>query len=118
MVEESGKSDRVRIISFNESVLEKAKQQLPAVPCYLLRFHVPRKSYAAFVSRLDRMNLDGADLFHGTITPELVTLLNSRGYTVISWTVDSLRTARRLISYGVTGITTNVAGWFNKKLRD
>ena len=116
VIRKSGKSGNIRIISFKKTVLKQAKRLLPEVPCYLLALHIPRSGYSSLIEELGELNLDGVDLFRAAVTPELVTLLSENGFTCITWTVNGLSTARRMITAGVSGITTNTAGWFRRKM--
>jgi glycerophosphoryl diester phosphodiesterase len=117
VIRESGREENIRIISFKREVLQKAKQQLPEIPCYLLLLHVPRDSYISLIEELKAFDLDGIGLISAAVTPELVEILSENGFGCITWTVNSLAAAGKLIEAGVTGITTNVAGRFKRKIR-
>ena len=107
VISASGMRDRVRILSFDAEVLERMGTALPGVPRYLLAFSAAPGNYSAIVLRLAELGLDGLDVYHRRITPELVTMLHARGLACIAWTVDNPEDIRRLISMGVDGITTN-----------
>jgi glycerophosphoryl diester phosphodiesterase len=44
---------------------------------------------------------------HTLVTPDRLSALHARGVTVLAWTVNDLATARRLVSWGVDGITSD-----------
>ncbi len=46
-------------------------------------------------------------LYHKLITKELVDFLHSKNYKIHAWTVDDIKTAKKLVSHGVDSITTN-----------
>ena len=55
---------------------------------------------------------DGVDLSADpSLDGPFVEKLRQAGLEVYVWTVDSPEVARRLIGFGVAGITTNRAGW-------
>jgi glycerophosphoryl diester phosphodiesterase len=49
----------------------------------------------------------GVTLFSRLITPRLVDLAHRLGLQIYTWTVDDLAEMRRLMAYGVDGITSN-----------
>ncbi len=56
---------------------------------------------------LRRSRADAAYLQHRLITPPLIAALHRVGCGVYAWTVDEPDDARRLIGWGVDGVTTN-----------
>ena len=61
--------------------------------------------------------LDGVDLdASGPVNAALVNQLKAAGLKVYVWTVDSPAKARKLVTAGVDGITTNRPGWLREKL--
>ena len=56
---------------------------------------------------LRRAHADAAYLQWRLVTPTLVAALHAAGLGIYAWTVDSAADARRLIAWGIDGITTN-----------
>lgn len=52
--------------------------------------------------------------FHGLLTPATVDALKSAGSIIFAWTVDSEPRARRLLAWGVDGITSNRIEMLNR----
>ena len=123
-IEESGKKEQVVIISFNLEAVAQAKQAMPQVPAYWLvstkrdkqtKKILPHDSQWLQIAR-DR-GLDGLDVDSAGVTPEFVQAAKKVGQKLYVWTVDDPVEARKLIEWGVAGITTNRPGWLRQQLQ-
>lgn len=106
-IEKSGKMKQCIIISFDFDALAEAKAALPKIPVYYLSSKVTTNSFTDLLKRLHENNIDGLNLNSATITPELATLCKQNHVQLLSWTIDDVELAKKLIGLGVTGITTN-----------
>ncbi len=116
-------SDQIVPICLQLPVVAAIKRALPQCPAYWV---VARKENSSdWIRPLDEIlreaveaNLDGLDLdAKGPIDADLVRRANAAGLRVCAWTVDDPMLARRLINFGVEGITTNKPGWLREQLR-
>jgi len=112
----TGLTEKTAVISFNQAALIEIKKKLPSVPCYLLKVTCPEEKLKKTIFLLNENSLDGLDIYHPSITEEIVKALHNEGLSCIGWTVNTLNTARRLISWGIDGITTNKPGRFAEHL--
>lgn len=58
-------------------------------------------------ARLNEYNLD-LDIYHGSLTKELLDRVHADGHKVNVWTVDTLEVAEKMAEYGVDFITSNI----------
>jgi glycerophosphoryl diester phosphodiesterase len=71
----------------------------------------------SLIEKLRGSGLNAVDLhFRGPLKAPFVNALHSAGFKVYVWTVDSPADARKLITAGVDGITTNRPGWLRAQL--
>lgn len=60
--------------------------------------------------------LDGISLSYNIINEEVAKEAKNLGLDLYTWTVDNPAEAKRLISLGVKGITTNRPGWLEEQI--
>ncbi len=102
-IREIGWLDHVVFIAFAYENLTKLRKLLPSQPCQFLTDNIP----AGLSDRLASDKID-LDVYFPALTKELVEEFHSKGITVNCWTVNEADDARRLISWGVDYITTNI----------
>ena len=124
-VEASGKrADQIVFISFNAPAIAEVKRLMPQHRAFLLIDLRPdqrtgRRSPTVeeVIAAARRVKADGVDLSADpSLDRPFVEKLRQAGLEVYVWTVDSPEVARRLIGFGVAGITTNRAGWMKAQL--
>lgn len=109
-----GKDRRFVFIGFDFQTISDTKKAFPQNPCYwlcsnadLLKKNLPL---------VPKAGLEGISLSWNIISKEVVNEAGKLNLELFSWTVDNPEEAKRLISYGVKGITTNRPGWLNEEI--
>ena len=122
---ESGKGPaQLAIISFQAATIAEAKRSLPEIPAYFLASFKQDKETGAWtppveelIDRAKSIGADGLDLsYAGPLDRTLVQRVKAAGLKPLVWTLDDAVVARKLIAWGVEGITTNRAGWLRQQL--
>lgn len=112
----------IRTIAFDPAAVILSKRFLPNIKCYwLYNWYVAKETGKLsntdneILRTLKMLNADGIDM---NVTPwvsvEFVEALKENNFDFVTWTVDKLADAVRLLSLGVDAITTN----YPKKMRD
>ncbi len=105
VVNSSGKKKQLIFIAFDWETIVEAKKIFPKNECYWLC-----SSQSLVVQKLPevkRNRLDGINLSYKIVDDQLMAKTKQAGIKVLSWTIDDLEEARRLVDLGVTAITTN-----------
>jgi glycerophosphoryl diester phosphodiesterase len=117
-VRASGKAPaQLAVISFQLDAVAEAKRRLPEIPAYYLASFNRDSATGAWAPTIDALiarargaKLDGLDLaYTGPLDADAARRIRAAGLALHVWTVDDPEVARRLIGYGVDGITTNRA---------
>lgn len=113
-VENFGKDRKFVFIAFDFKTISDTKKVFPGNSCYwlcsnadLLKKNLPL---------VPQSGLDGISLSWNIITREVVNEAGRLNLELFSWTVDNPEEAKRLISLGVRGITTNRPGWLIEQI--
>ncbi len=110
----------VKFIGFNLKTLKLLKGQLPKYECFLLyqmKFPFFIKSIESLIKLVRKANLDGLDLYYKTLkTKADVEKIKNSGLELFVWTVNDPNAAKKLVEWGVDGITTDKAQWLREKL--
>lgn len=106
-IEKSGKMSQCIIISFDFDALVDAKKALPKIPAYYLLSKVTAQTFEELLPRLKESNIDGLNLNYNTITLEMANLCKKHNIPLLAWTVDDPEVSKKLVSSGVSAITTN-----------
>jgi glycerophosphoryl diester phosphodiesterase len=125
VVERCGLEPRqIVLISLQFETIAEIKQAIPQCPAYwVVEFKQDPKgvwqpSSAEVLRRAQAAKLDGLDLMaNGPIDSTFCQQILAAGFGLCVWTVDDPELARRLIDFGVQGITTNRPGWLREQLR-
>jgi glycerophosphoryl diester phosphodiesterase len=121
----AGKTTRQTvIISFNADALAAAKKSLPQLKAYYLSSLKQDKQTKAWSPTVDELiaaakqiGADGLDVqSKPPLDSQFVKKVKDAGLEMYAWTVDDPGEARRLVEYGVDGITTNRAAWMREQL--
>lgn len=122
-IEESGKIDQMEIISGDLEVLAECKKLMPSVPVYWVKASEKDKSTnkrlpydESVIQKALDYGLDGLDLYYVGLTKDFVQKAHDKGLEMYVWTVNDIEDARRMIIYGVDGITTDYPGKIRKEL--
>lgn len=109
-----GKGKRFVFIAFDYNTICETKKVFPSNKCYWLcsNSDLLQKNIAL----VQVSGLNGVSLSYTLITNEVAARIRDLGLELFSWTVDDPSEARRLISLGVKGITTNRPGWLNEQI--
>ncbi len=111
----------IKFISFNAGILSDLKKVFPRIPTYfiyeknksLLRNSIIEK----LIVRCKKSGFEGLDLDYRLLKKkEDVEQIKSQGLSLYVWTVDNPSTAKKLLKWGVDGITTNRAAWLKSQL--
>jgi len=101
-------------ISFDFKTIADTKKVFPANSCYWLcsNAELLEKTFP----QVSPAGLEGVSLSWNIINDSVIRKAMDLNLEVYSWTVDDPAEAKRLISLGVKGITTNRPGWLNENL--
>lgn len=113
-------SEQVRVISFDEAVVETSKQMMPEVKAYWLvnRKKVQKMGVAGVVERAKALGADGLDVQAGE-TPDrrLIAAVRAAGLEFHVWTVNEPERARAFSEAGADSVTTDWPGKVKGGLR-
>ena len=104
-VDQAGAEDRVAGCG-DWNHLDRLGELLPRVP----RFYTIGKvrDLESLRPRLARREVRAVSIYRGAVTPAIVRELKNAGVeTTIAWTVNDPAEARRLLSWGIDGITSD-----------
>jgi glycerophosphoryl diester phosphodiesterase len=110
------KNRNFTFICFDFQTICDTKEVFPDNPCYWLC-----SSPAILEANFDKIpgaGLEGISLAYMIINESVMKKAESLNLEVYSWTVDNPDEAKKLISLGVKGITTNRPGWLREKIAD
>jgi glycerophosphoryl diester phosphodiesterase len=118
------KPEQTAVISFKLDSCAAVKKLMPELKVYFLaQFTVDKKTgkQPPTVDELIKMakdaNLDGLDLaYKGPVDAAAVKRIHDAGLECYVWTIDELDVAKKFVSAGVDGITTNRAMWLREQL--
>ena len=125
-IEKSGiEKYQIEIISFNYSALKLAKTILPDVTMlYLTELDYSWLSKALspsvdeLIKRAKIAYLNGLNVWAGkTLNKNFIQKVKGAGLLLYVWTVNDPEIAKKLVSWGIDGITTDRAEWMTKKLQ-
>lgn len=125
MLTKSGLANhQIQIIAFSIKTLRNAKEMMPQYkmfwllnldhswPPYLVRVNKKR-----ILRKLQRYNLDGLNVWAGKkLDAGFIQFFTNNGFEVLTWTVNDLQHARKLMGQGIGGITTDKAAWMIKEM--
>ena len=105
IVDSCGKKQQSIFIAFDWQTILEAKKLFPANKCYWLS-----SSSADVYAKMEeaaKNKLDGLNLNSKIVDQEMVAEAKSAGLEMLSWTIDDVTKAKRLVQLGVSAITTN-----------
>ena len=112
----------LRIIAFDPAAVILSKKYLPNIKCYwLYNWYLAKEtgklsnSEKEILNTLKMLDADGIDInVNPFVSVEFTNALKGNNFDFVTWTVDKLEDAVRLLSLGVNAITTN----YPKKMRE
>lgn len=113
-IRKSGKNIKYVFIAFDFQTISDTKKKFPKLACYWLC-----SSPALLEQNLDKVHaaaLEGVSLNNKLINERIAKSVKDLGLELFAWTVDDPEEAKRLISLGVKGITTNRPGWLYQNI--
>jgi glycerophosphoryl diester phosphodiesterase len=114
ITDKNGKDKKFVFIAFDLTTISLTKKAFPQNACYWLCSNpeLLKKNIGA----CKEAGLDGISLSYNIINEEVAKETRNLGLEVYTWTVDNPDEAKRLISLGVKGITTNRPGWLEQQI--
>jgi len=107
-------------IGFKLETIGALKKLLPKFEAYwLLRPFFPyfRVNIERAIQKAKSVKADGLDLHYKILrNPDEVNRIHEAGLKVFVWTVNDVEIARKFVSFGVDGITSDKAAWLKAKL--
>lgn len=113
-IEKNGRNKKIVFISFDLQTITETKKTFPENKCYWLCSN--RELLEKNLNHIPGAGLDGVSLSYGIINENVAAEVNKLNLDLFAWTVDDPEEARRLISLGIKGITTNRPGWLNDQI--
>ncbi|HEX4608949.1 MAG TPA: glycerophosphodiester phosphodiesterase [Urbifossiella sp.] len=108
------------VISFNAASVAAMKKARPDVPAYwIVSLGAKGKAPAAetLIAKAKEIHADGLDLSASEALDEpYAKAVKAAGLKLYVWTVNDPAVARRMVTVGVDGITTDRPGWLREQL--
>jgi len=101
-------------ISFSYETIADTKKMFPGNSCYWLCSNAGL--FEKTFEKVSPAGLEGVSLSWSIINENVIRKASDLNLEVYSWTVDDPAEAKRLITLGVKGITTNRPGWLNEQI--
>lgn len=121
-IDASGKRGQIVIIGFGFETMVESKKVMPDIPTYWLTATKKDEGTGAFelldtalIAKVRDAGLDGLDVHFSGLTKDFAEATKKAKLGLYVWTVDDPSEAKRLVSLGVDGITTNRPGWLREQ---
>jgi len=111
---DNAKNKKFVFIAFDLQTITDTKKAFPGNSCYWLCSD--NELLKKNLRQVSEAGLDGISLSWNIITREVASEAKKINLELFSWTVDNPDEAKRLISLGVKGITTNRPGWLKEQI--
>ena len=123
LIESCGKTSQIVIIAFELDTITAAERMMPQIPTYWLKGTEKKEETDEYIAHSTDLievalagRLDGLDVNYHGVTREFAEAVKAAGLELHVWTVNDLDVARRLVDFGVDGITTDRPGWLKRHL--
>lgn len=113
IIDKYKKNRSFTFIAFDLKTITETKKTFPPNPCYWLCSN--KELLAQNFGAIAPANLEGLSLSWNIIDADVMKKAESMNLEVYTWTVDNPDEAKRLVSLGVKGITTNRPGWLEEQ---
>ncbi|HEX2969171.1 MAG TPA: glycerophosphodiester phosphodiesterase family protein [Bacteroidales bacterium] len=110
----ASKDIKFTFIAFDFNTIALTKKAFPGNSCYWLCSDsvLLRKN----MGQVKETGIEGFSLSYNIITPETASQIVNLGKELFTWTVDDADVAKRMVSLGVKGITTNRPDYIRQQL--
>ncbi len=105
---------RFVFIGFDFQTISETKKVFPGNSCYWLCSNA--ELLEKTIKLIPAAGLDGVSLSYNIIDSKVAAEIKGLNLDLYTWTVDDPDEAKRLISIGVKGITTNRPGWLKEQI--
>lgn len=112
-IDNSGKADQIVFISFGWETIIDTRAAFPGNRCYWLSSD--KSILKKKIKESAKHSLTGINLHYSVIDKKIVRSASKKDLEVLAWTIDDPMEAKRLISIGVKGITTNRPAWLKEQ---
>jgi glycerophosphoryl diester phosphodiesterase len=116
VVRNCGKQPQLIFICFDLQIILNAKQIFPEIPCYWLCGN--KEELVKNIKTISDSGLQGVDLNFSIIDEKVISLAKSLNLDIIAYTVNDPTIAKKLIDYGVKGITTDRPDWLKNQINN
>ena len=111
------------VISFNAEVIASTKAALPDTQAYWLVDPKPNKEPVwtadTLLAKAQQIKADGLNLSaQPIVTAEFIARMKTEQLPVYVWTINDVEVAKRMVSAGVLGITTDRPQWLREQLKE
>ena len=107
-------SGKISIIAFDFETIIGAKALFPEFPAYYLSSF--QNNVNKHFEDIKKHGLDGVNLRHAIITPQLVEKCTEAGLDLWCWTVNDPETALKMKNLGIRAITTDRPRWLKEQM--
>jgi glycerophosphoryl diester phosphodiesterase len=114
IISTDGRNKKIVFIGFDFQTISDTKKVFPGNACYWLCSNSDLMNKN--INLVSKAGLNGLSLSYNIIDEKAVGLVKQLNLELFAWTVDSPEEAKRLISLGVKGITTNRPGWLKDQI--
>jgi glycerophosphoryl diester phosphodiesterase len=114
IVKKCGKQDQLIFICFDKQAIITAKQLFPKNPCYWLCGN--KEDLLKNIRSIADSGVDGVDLNYQIVDEQVMNTAKDLKLDVIVYTVNDPEVAKRIIKYGVIGITSDRSDWLKKQI--
>ena len=111
---EYGKNKKFSFISFDFHTITETRKVIPGSSCYWLCSD--SDMFNRTVNLVPGAGLKGVSLQYSIIDAKVAEQIKTLNLELFAWTVDEPDEAKKLISSGVRGITTNRPGWLREQI--
>jgi glycerophosphoryl diester phosphodiesterase len=109
-----GKNKKFVFIAFDFETISATKKAFPENPCYWLCSNPELLNKN--INLVPGTGIDGISLSYNIIDANIADQAKRLNLDLFTWTVDNPDEAKRLISLGVKGVTTNRPGWMREQI--
>jgi len=110
----NGGDEKFTFISFDFQTISQTKKVFPTNSCYWLCSNP--ELLEKNINMINEAGLDGISLSYNITDKNVASQSRKLKIALFCWTVDNPEEAKRLISLGVKGITTNRPGWLKEQI--
>jgi glycerophosphoryl diester phosphodiesterase len=114
ILEKYGTGKNIVFIDFDWKTILAAKERFPDCKCYWLS--ESKSLVKKRIPEIYKSGLNGINISNKITDQEIMDLVKTNKVEVLTWTIDDPVEAKRLITLGVTAITTNRPKWLREEI--